>query len=453
MKILVVSSHEQEFGGGEGRLAFEFAVEMSKRHDVVLMYPGRIPAAQRGLRLRVVPIRSLDYTLPALRGAELRGLLRFLDEFRPDVIHSHTPWFLGAMTQAWASIHSVPFYFTAHELPSKMVEWGLVRYLRGVLQSQLLHSLTRTYLVSFCRHCTGVVALNAAAASDIRGIGYRGRLFVIPNGRTLAMYNAAGPANIRGPEKVLTFVGDFGPRKNQKYLVNMLRHLPEEYRLLLIGHDVDHRYRREIEAAIGPRLRHRVTFTGKLDHSRIPSQLARTHLWVSASLMEVQSLAVLEALASGTPVLGLSNETIDELVDSQVGMRLPRTATPEQFARAVRELCEMDEESYNRMCRSARERAQPFDWSRAVRLTEGMYARRRTAGLSSRRGTLAIPLLLAAGQMLITMIVFRILQLMAFVERIQGGRLRAAAARSEARTPAPFAVRGPISVQSHESLR
>ena len=212
-------------------------------------------------------------------------------------------------------MHGVPFYFTAHELPSKMVEWGLVRYLKGFLQSRLLHVLTATYLVSFCRHCTGVVALNAAAARDIRGIGYRGRLFVIPNGRTLAMYNGAAPADIRSPEKVLTFIGDFGPRKNQKYLVTMLGHLPERYRLVLVGHDVDHQYRREIDAAVGPRLRHRVTFTGRLDHSRIPGQLARTHLWVSASLMEVQSLAVLEALASGTPVLGLSNETIDELID------------------------------------------------------------------------------------------------------------------------------------------
>ena len=423
MKILVVSSHEQEFGGGEGRLAFEFAIEMSKRHEVVLMYPGRGPEAlPPGARLTVHQIRSLDYTLPALKGEELRALLRFLDAFSPDVIHSHTPWFLGAIAQAWAFLHGVPFFFTAHELPSKMLEWGLVRYLRGVLQSPLLHALTRTYLVSFCRHCTGVVALNKAAADDIRGIGYRGRLFVIPNGRTLAMYNGTGPTDIQGREKVLTFVGDFGPRKNQMYLVSVMNHLPDEYRLLLIGHDVDHRYRREIDSAIGPELRRRVSFTGRLDHSRIPAQLAKTHLWVSASLMEVQSLAVLEALASGTPVLGLSNETIDELIDSQVGMRLERTATPDQFARAVRAICETDAESYRRMCRNARERVRPYDWANAVRLTEQMYERSLRRGLPARRGTLAIPLLIAAAQMLIAMIIFRILQLIAFAGRLQGRR-------------------------------
>jgi glycosyltransferase involved in cell wall biosynthesis len=429
MKILVVSSHEQEFGGGEGRLAFEFAVEMSKRHEVVLMYPGTVPdSLLPGARLTVYPIRSLDYTLPALKGKELRALLRFLEAFQPDVIHSHTPWFLGAIMQAWAFIHGVPFFFTGHELPSKMLDWGLVRYLRGVLQSPLLHALTRTYLVSFCRHCTAVVALNRAAAADVRGIGYRGRLSVIPNGRTLAMYDGTGPTDIGGRERVLTFVGDFGPRKNQKYLVGVMNHLPDEYRLLLIGHDVDHRYRREIDAAIGPELRRRVSLPGRLDHSRIPAQLAKTHLWVSASLMEVQSLAVLEALASGTPVLGLSNETIDELIDPQVGMRLDRGTTPEQFARAVRALCETDAESYRRMCQNARERVRPYDWSNAMRLTEQMYERTLRRGLPARRGTLAIPLLLATAQMLIAMIIFRILQIIAFVERMQARRrLRASA--------------------------
>ena len=47
--------------------------------------------------------------------------------------------------------------------------------------------------------------------------------------------------------------------------------------------------------------------------TQIPNYLERAHVFPSASKMEVQSLVVIEALASGTPVVGLSNETIDEL--------------------------------------------------------------------------------------------------------------------------------------------
>ncbi|MGA2974461.1 MAG: glycosyltransferase [Spirochaetia bacterium] len=420
MRILVISLHEQQIGGGEGRLAFEFAVEMSKHHQVVLMYPGTAPGSlPADARLQVYTIRSIDSTIPALRGGELRSIFHFLDEFRPDVIHSHTPWFLGAIIQEWAFVNGVPFYFTAHELPTKILGWGLVRYWRSFLQSGLMRMLTRTYIVSFCRHCTGVVALNKAAADDIRSIRYRGRLYIIPNGRTMALYDGKAPADIRSMEKILAFVGDVIPRKNQKYLVKMMSFLPPDYRLLLIGHDVDHHYRREIDSMMGPDIRQRVTFTGRLDHSRVPEHLAKTHLWVSASLREVQSLAVMEALASGTPVLGLSNETIDEMVDSRVGMRLMKDATPEQFAAAVRSLCETDGETYQGMCKSARERVQPYDWANSVRMTERMYQQSSRGRGTTRRGTLAIPLLLATAEMLLVMTFFRILQLVTLVERLQ----------------------------------
>ena len=423
MNILVVSSHEHLHGGGEGRLAFEFAVELSRRHRVVLLYPGGVPdKLPEGARLEVYPVRSVDYTLPALTGGELRTLFRFLKTFRPDIIHSHTPWFMGSIIQFWAFVHGVPFYFTAHELPSKMLEWGLVRYMKRVSRTSLLHVLTRTYLVTFCRHCTGVVALNQAAARDIRGIGYRGRLSIIPNGRTLALYDGKEPADIGAAKKILSFMGDILPRKNQKFLVAVLNLLPASYHLLLVGHDVDHRYRREIDATMGPDLRRRVTFTGNLPHELVPEHLARTHLWVSASRMEVQSLAVLEALASGTPVLGLANETIDELVDAKVGGRLPLDATPAQFAAEVLRVCEGDQAVYAELCKGARNRALPYDWSGAISKTEKLYARSPGPWGRVRRGILVMPMIFAAAQMLISMMLYLLLRTTTSLSRLGARR-------------------------------
>ena len=69
-----------------------------------------------------------------------------------------------------------------------------------------------------------MVALNQPAAGDIRFIGPRGKIHIIPNGRTLADYNGGIPTDLHQEEKILTFTGDFYPRKNQKYLVEMLAH-------------------------------------------------------------------------------------------------------------------------------------------------------------------------------------------------------------------------------------
>jgi glycosyltransferase involved in cell wall biosynthesis len=135
--------------------------------------------------------------------------------------------------------------------------------------------------------------------------------------------------------------------------------------------------------------------------------------------MEVQSLAVMEALASGTPVLGLSNETIDQLVDSRVGARLEKDTAPEQFAREVRALCEADADAYARMCRAARERVQPFDWSNTIDLTLDMYRRTSRGRGRTRRGTAVIPLLLAVAQIFLAIVMYGIFQIRRLFEGLE----------------------------------
>jgi hypothetical protein len=116
-----------------------------------------------------------------------------------------------------------------------------------------------------------------------------------------------------------------------------------------------------------------VIFAGQVEHDTVAGYLERAHLFVSASKMEVQSLSVIEALASGTPVVGLSNETIDELVDAEVGRVLPKDAPPHAFAAAVDEVCSLAPRQYERLCKQARQRVAPFDWPNVVAMTEEAY--------------------------------------------------------------------------------
>jgi hypothetical protein len=112
-----------------------------------------------------------------------------------------------------------------------------------------------------------------------------------------------------------------------------------------------------------------VLFTGQLTQSEIAAALEKSHIFVSASKMEVQSLVVIEALASGTPVVGLSNETVDELVDASNGIWLPKNASPREFAAAVQHICELSEEDYHKLCENARRRVCHLDWSSIMEKT------------------------------------------------------------------------------------
>jgi hypothetical protein len=89
--------------------------------------------------------------------------------------------------------------------------------------------------------------------------------------------------------------------------------------------------------------------------------------------MEVQSLVIIEALASGTPVVGLSNETVDELVDESDGICLSKDASPDAFAAAIQSVCSLPPGEYTALCEQARERVKDLDWSNVMEKTVRQY--------------------------------------------------------------------------------
>jgi glycosyltransferase involved in cell wall biosynthesis len=379
MRVAFLSLFRRGYGGGEGRVAHELARHFAEHHDTVMICPSNETGLfqEEDSQLRVFGVRSAgdgEFQMPALSAKTVRGMFDFLDAFRPDVVHAHEPALVGLIGQIWAKMHRVPFVHTSHILPGKVLDFGATDALDvKLLQGSLSESISRRVLTDFYSNCDAIVALNQSALTALRDFGYRGKVFVIPNGRDLDRYVDCAAADVEAEEKTLTFVGYLSERKNQSYLINALAHLPANYKLVLLGKALNPEYRERLEQTCRDQGLENVVFAGQVPHQEIPSYLERSHLFVSASKMEVQSLVVIEALASGTPVVGLSNETIDELVDDQVGARLPKEAGPKRFAASVRRICDLPAGEYETLCRNARDRVSHLDWSNVVDQTVDAY--------------------------------------------------------------------------------
>lgn len=376
-RIVFITNFRTDFGGGEGRVAYEMAHHFASRYQAALLCPGdRTELARQESGLLLFSLSSKgegNLCVPLLTRSNLRKIFDFLDEFEPDVIHGHDPTLIGVIGQLWAKMHAVPFVFTSHVLPWKILDFGANEAI-WIPARSLTESVAREFFFHFYNNCDAVIAMNQAAAAGIRQGGYNRRVFVIPNGRHLSRYMSCRLADTSSAEKVLSFVGYISRRKNQGFLLEALTHLPSAYRLQLIGEALNPAIERQLRRfARQNGLEGRVVFTGKVSHDQVPAYLERSHAFVSASTMEVQSLSVIEALASGTPVVGLSNETIDELVDEGVGARLPRETSPEEFARQVARICQLRQPEYERLCRQARRRVKHLDWENVARLTGQAY--------------------------------------------------------------------------------
>jgi glycosyltransferase involved in cell wall biosynthesis len=379
MKVAFISLFRRGHGGGEGRVAHELARHFAERHDAVMI----CPSSETGLfeeedsELRVFGVRSAgegEFQMPALSAKTVRAMFDFLDTFSPDVVHAHEQALIGLIGQVWATMHRVPFVHTSHVLPAKVLDFGATDALNmKVLQGSFSESISRRLLTDFYSNCDAIIALNQPALNSLREFGYDGKIFVIPNGRDLDKYTACASADADAPEKMLSFIGYLSERKNQTYLIDAHRHLPDQYRLVLVGKALKPEYKERLRQYCRTHDLDNVEFPGQVPHAEIPSYLARTHVLVSASKMEVQSLVVIEALASGTPVVGLSNETIDELVDLEVGRWLPKDTTPQQFAASVERICTLPRAQYEEMCEKARERVSHLDWSNVIDQTVSAY--------------------------------------------------------------------------------
>ncbi|MCX7751139.1 MAG: glycosyltransferase [Candidatus Bipolaricaulota bacterium] len=389
MRVLIVTTFPSaESGGGMGRAAHELARELARTHEVLLLCPGEETALEGGRPgepriLRVAAGREGDVVLPDLRVERL--LRRRLDRFNPHVVHAQDFGILALWAQDWARRTGRPFLATLHCLPSQAHAFTSAE--KGAFTRIMGRSpLFRLFLHVFLERCDGVIALNGAMEADLRRFGYRGPVYRVPNGRNLCAYQALSFADPREPEKRLLFVGSFARRKNQGYLIEVMSHLRVPARLELVGGALEPGYLAEVQEKVQALGLSTVEVVGPVPYGEIPRRLERAHLFVSASRLEVQSLAVIEALAAGTPVVGLANATIDELVDDRVGKRLSPDASPAEFAREVERICALPPEAYERMCRAARERVRPLDWESVVERTTNVYrelalarARRRPA--------------------------------------------------------------------------
>ncbi|MCU0480591.1 MAG: glycosyltransferase family 4 protein [Anaerolineae bacterium] len=373
MKIAFLASFRESSVGGESRVALELAEMMAQHgHDVVYICPGEktgLVVYPNGLnRFYMACVGDGEVVMANVSGKHLRQLHQFLDEFQPDIIHTHTYLLIGVVGQAWALRHNVPFVYTAHELPTKLSDFSQgYPVAKWTKRTFLFKAIVR----AFYRHCSAVVAINQSALNDLRQLGYAGKLFQISNGRDLKRLNAYPLPTRDTPTRQLMFIGHVIPRKNQEYLVEVMRYLPSHYELKLVGYIGHHGYHEELLQKVAHYGLKNVEFTGRIDPKLVPDKLAEAHVFLSASVLEVQSLVVIEALAAGKPVVGLSNQTVDEFVDESCGVAFPQNTTHQAFADAVKRVAEAP--NYEALCLSARQKVQKHDWDTVINQTISAY--------------------------------------------------------------------------------
>ncbi len=122
-----------------------------------------------------------------------------------------------------------------------------------------------------------------------------------------------------------------------------------------------------------------INLTGRTEAEQMPEIYRQNNIFISASMQEGMSNAMLEALASGLPIITTNCEGVEELIaDNGI---VVENDTAEALAEAINGLAK-NQQDYKAMCASARHHAENLGWDKAAEQYVRLY--RRVCGNNKR---------------------------------------------------------------------
>ena len=245
---------------------------------------------------------------------------------KPDLIHVHVLTRLGVIAWIQKILHKTPYIITEH--------WS--RYLPGNDFSGFLRKTACKLVVRNARTVTTVTE-NLATAMKNHGLK-NDNYVVLPNVVNLDMFHISEKNN--NPCKIIHISCFEDKSKNISGLLESLKIIDDkgiDFQCKLIGEGMDLDLMKE--KAKNLQLINKVSFTGLLQGQALADELSSGDFLVLSSNYENMPVVILEALASGLPVVSTNVGGIKEMIDDTKGI-LVEPRNKEALAEAMIKMIE-----------------------------------------------------------------------------------------------------------------
>jgi glycosyltransferase involved in cell wall biosynthesis len=283
----------------------------SRGHDIHILTPERDDAVVLGEPYTLHHVGSHRVPFhPTLR-VSTPGLARrvandLLDRIRPDIVHVQSHLSIGRGLIAAARRRGIPTVATNHLMPENLLgHVGLPRPITSALTGWAWRDFVRVF-----GRADVVTTPTKRAARFIDGRGLPGRPVVVSCGIDLAHYE---PDADQVPDDVVRalFVGRLDPEKNVDQLVRALIHAADVH-ADIVGDGSCRAQLHDLAHEIG--VADRVTFHGVVTDAELVHAYRSSHVFCMPGTAELQSIATLEAMAAGLPVVAADAMALPHLV-------------------------------------------------------------------------------------------------------------------------------------------
>jgi len=308
---------------GAAHFTHQLAAGLAGRgHEVHVLCPSPAGPApidvEDGVTVHRVPSRGTPVHPSfrvALPPASTRAAATILADLQPDVVHvqSHFP-ICRALLEA-ARRRGVPVAATNHFMPENLLAYGRV----PAPVARIVAALAWRDCVRVLERADRVTTPTVIAARLIRDHGLSTVAAPISCGVDLERFTAAGRHRPAGPPgrvapPTMLFVGRLDAEKHLDEVITALRQVRRHVnaRLLLAGQGSQEQQLAALADRLG--VADHVRFLGHVPNAALPALYRGADVFVMPGVAELQSLATLEAMACGLPVIAADAMALPHLV-------------------------------------------------------------------------------------------------------------------------------------------
>lgn len=312
----------------------------------------------RVIRIPGIPIGIYDYRLTGIYPVRV---LNKIKKWNLDVIHSHTEFGVGTFARIVAKQYNIPLVHTYHTMyedythyithgyfdkSSKKLTEYFTKFYCDKTATELIVPSQKTYALFKDKYKVDRNVHIVPTGIDVERF-YREKLDV---NKIKSIKKELGLKD----EKVILYVGRLAEEKNVELLIESQSYFSKKYntKLLIVGSGPDlDKYK-----ALAKKLKcsDSVIFTGAVAWENIPYYYAQANIFATASTSETQGLTVIEAMASGLPVIAALDKAFEGVVIDELNGKLFKTKR--EYKKDIEELLN-NQEKLDFMSKQARIKA------------------------------------------------------------------------------------------------
>lgn len=318
-------------------------------------YKRKVPDKERGFN--IVKVRSLPFLFypdSRISVPRKRRLNKILQDFDPEIVHCITEWSVGVFGMKYAKRHNLKLIsnYTTH------YDYYLRHYHLGLFEGWLWKYMRWFHNNADITLCPSDDAAQILRSRGVARLGRFDRGISDQFNPTHRNHGLRDAWNLRN-RIIILYVGRLSQEKDLTILLESYESLKEKHHdrigLVIVG---DGPQRSELEQTAGDD----VVFTGYISGKELYEAYASADIFAFPSQFETLGNVVLEAMASGLPVVGVNKGGVVENIRPHHNGLLARPGDAEDFAKQL-DLLISDDNLRKRMQTTALDHCRSKHWT------------------------------------------------------------------------------------------